>query len=230
MQTSYQKYPSSCWLRNRDNELILVPCKVRVTIRSHWSRQCGFDFAQAIQNFVSKLVPRLIQTQPRISYQLDRFSDSWCGKHCRADAKHVGHILQILRCVFVRVTLHVQDAANSVSRKISSELKATSGESGTTCGQIRAGPLCRSYCSDTSKLAKCTTPTGVVNFKHHCTLHCPTVFCRSLQSELLVSLRQQNCIKSRFNLGIRSPSSLLLEGAEVTHGITRFLRENGHRH
>ena len=157
MQTSYQKYPSSCWLRNRDNDLIFVRLMVRVTIRAQWSRQCGFDFAQAIQKFVSKLVPKLIQTQPKISHLLDRISDSWWGKHFRADAKHVGHILQIFRCAFVRATLHVQDAANSVSRKISSELKATNGESGTTCGQIRAGPLGRSYCSDTQTGEKYTS-------------------------------------------------------------------------
>ena len=185
MQTSYQKCPSSCWLRHRDKDLILVPCIVRVTIRSHWSRQRKFDFAQALQKFVSKLVPRQMQTQPRISYQLDRFSDSWCGKHCRADAKHVGHILQILRCVFVRVTLHVQDAANSVSRKISSELKATNGESGTTCGQIRAGPLCCSFCSDTSKLVKCTTSNWSVKFQM--SLHAATskrIACCAASSKL----------------------------------------------
>ena len=180
MQTSYQKYPSSWWLRNRDNELIFVRFMVRVTIRAQWSRKCGFDFAQAFQKFVSKLVPKLIQTQPKNLYLLERISDSWWGKHCRADAKHVGHILQICRCAFVRATLHVQDAANSVSRKISSELEATSGESGTTGGHIRAGPLGRSYCSDTQTGEKYTTNwsskfsnvTARCHFKANCLLRC----------------------------------------------------------
>ena len=111
---------------------------------------------------MSKLVPRLIQTQPRISYQLDRTLDSWLGKHCRSDAKRVGHILQNLRCSFCS-----SDVACTRCRQlcVSQEPKSTRGESVTTCGQIRAQPLGRSYCSDTSKLVKCTTSNWSVKFQ-----------------------------------------------------------------
>ena len=55
MQTLYKKCRSSCWPRNRGNDLIFVRLRVRVTIHTKWSRQCKSDFAQALQEFQSKL-------------------------------------------------------------------------------------------------------------------------------------------------------------------------------
>ena len=137
-------------------------------------------------------MPRLVQTQPRISYLLERISDSWQVKHCRADRKHVEHFFRSLRC--------------ELSRKISQELKSASGERVKTC---------------TCKRVQFTTPIGLVNCKHHCTMHCSTVLCHSFQSDLLVEPRQQICINSRLILRNRSIASLLLEGAEMTYGFQR---------